>query len=221
MSLDVRVPNPDERRGRVFKKAFWPVAVIAGVALIVAGAMVLPRWLGVQEKLEADLVKVQIYNAENTRTQVIVGTPEHNVVAQLPDGGRALPDGGREFMLSEIINVNHWPRYKDKYALIQNAQVQRILGENVIAIGTSPQNQIFVRIRPEAKLSKPEEKGADIDAKSRVNVAGYLRPTPPAAEAPRVFNVEKLNVENVPLPPLYMEAKFVKVVKNKPNWGME
>lgn len=220
MSLDVRLPNDRERKSRFFQKLFWPVAIVAVLAVIVVGAMTLPNILGVREKLEKDLVSVIVYDVPITKTQMIVGTGDKNLVAEFPDG-KLLPDGGREFMLAEVLNGNHWPRYENKRVFIRRARVQRVLGEDIVGIGTSPQNQILVHMPKSARPSKSDESGFQVEAKSYVSVAGVLTRIPPKPEAQELFHIQKLELEPAPLPQLYVEAKTVKVLETKPIWGNE
>lgn len=218
LSLDVRVPTDRERRRRFFDKLFWPVAIVAVLALIVVGAMTLPSILGVRQKLEKDLVSVVVYDVPVTKTQLIVGTGDKKLVAELPDG-KLMPDGGREFMLSEVLNGNHWPRYENKRVYIRRARVQRMLGVDVVGVGTSPQNQILVHMPRSARPSKSDDRGFQVEVKSYISVAGILTKIPPKPQAEELFHIKKLELEPAPLPQLYVEAKTVKVVETKPLWG--
>lgn len=182
--------------------------------------MTLPHMLGVQDELEKDVVRVTVYGLPESKTQVIVGTPKGEaVVNALPDKGMAAPDGGHEFMLAEVLNGNHWPRYENKGVFIENAKVQRVLSPTVFTVGTSPQNQIFVIMPVKARPNNNDDGLLQVEVKARVNIDGKLLKTPPAERAAPLFNIEKLSLEPAPLPPLYVEAETVKVTQIKPLWG--
>lgn len=221
MSLDVRIPTPEEKQRRVIKWILWPLTILGALAVIAVAAMVLPGWLGYKETLEKSVVTVKVFKPDPSRPEVILGVGRHKVVADLPIGGETMPDGSKDFVLTDVLDVDHFPRFQDRYVEIENAQVQRIVDEFVVVVGTSPQDQIFVLIPKTARPSDDKDWGPQIEAKARISVVGYLRRTPPPDQARQLFHLQNLKLENVPLPPLYMEATSVKVSATKPLWGQE
>ncbi len=221
MSLDVRIPTREEKQRRVIKWILWPLLIIGVVSLAVLAAMVLPQWLGYGETLEKSVVTVKVFKPDPAKAQVILGIGDHKLIAAMPEGGTVKPDGTKDFVLTDVEDVDHFPRFQDHKVEVMNAQVQRVVDDYVVAVGTSPQNEIFVLIPVTARPSNSEKWGPQIEAKARLSVVGYLRRTPPAEEAKKLLHLQNLNLENVPLPPLYLDATEVKVAAARPLWGDE
>lgn len=221
MSLDVRIPTPEEKQRRVIKWILWPLLVFGVVADIALAATILPHWAGYGETLEKSVVTVKVFKPDPVKTQMILGVGNHKLVAEMPEGGKTMPDGTKDFTLKDVEDVDHFPRFQDRYVLVENAQVQRLIDDYVVAVGTSPADEIFIVIPVSSRPSDNSNWGPQIEAKARLTVAGYLRRTPPAEQAKRLLHLKNLNLENVPLPPLYLDATSVKVSKAKPLWGDE
>lgn len=221
MSLDVRIPTREEKQRRVIKWILWPLLVFGVAAVAVLAAMVLPRWLGYGETLEKSVVTVKVFKPDPVKAQVILGLGNHKLVATMPEGGNARPDGSKDFVLTDVEDVDHFPRFQDRKVEVMNAQVQRVVDDYVVAVGTSPQNEIFVVVPVSARPGDSKDWGPQIEAKARLSVVGYLRKTPPADQAKQLLHLKNLNLENVPLTPLYLEATEVKVSAAKPLWGDE
>ena len=221
MSLDVRIPTREEKQRRVIKWILWPLLIFGVAGVVVLAAMVLPRWLGYGETLEKSVVTVKVFKPDPVKAQVILGVGSHKLVAAMPEGGTAMPDGSKDFVLTDVEDVDHFPHFQDRYVEVENAQVQRVIDDYVVAVGTSPQNEIFVVMPASALPSDRKDWGPQVEAKARLSVVGNLRRTPPAEQAKQLFHLKNLNLENVPLPPLYLEATSVKVAQRKPMWGDE
>jgi hypothetical protein len=219
LSLDVRIYQPGEKGKQVRRWLFWPVIVLLIAGAFVFLAMVGPHMLGMDQKIENKMVWVQIANAPDTRPEVVATVGEKHVSARIPDMSVRGPGGSASVLLEKLSDADSAKLYANKYAAIQNAQIQRVIGDDVIAVGSSPADEIFVHIPQEAKPSDKKDWGPQLDAKARVNVAGYLRQMPSPEQAKVLLRLKDLSTESKPLGPLYMEAKTVRVVANKPALG--
>lgn len=221
MSLDVRTWKPGEKSKQLRRWLFWPLLIILIGVLTVVCIMVAPRWFGYDRQLEQQMVMVKVFDAPDTRSQVMVGVGNKTVQAPLPDMSKRGPDGSATVPLGSIVDPEKGPLFANKYVVIGNAQIQRVMGEDVIAVGGSPADEIFVHIPDSAMPSKDFDWGPQVTAKARVNVAGTLLPTPSLAQAKELFRIKDPSVENRPFPPVYLEASTIKVVETKPMFGDE
>lgn len=183
--------------------------------------MVVPRWLGYDEKLDDKFVTVKIMDAPDTRSQVIAGIGDKKVEAKVPDMALHNEDGSTTIMLDKLTDPENAKAFANKFAVVEKAQIQRVLGDDVVTIGSSPDDEIFVHIPADARPSNNEDWGPQVEAKARLNVSGYLKPMPPLERAKELLRLKDVRLENKPLPPLYLEAKSIRVVENKPMPGDE
>jgi hypothetical protein len=219
--LEVRTYKPGEKGKEVRRWLFWPLSVALIGVLVALTAFVAPRWLGYDREIENKLVTVTVNDAPDTRTQVIASLGDRETSAKLPDLSIRGPNGSAKMLLERIVDPKEGKLFANKFVNVQNAQIQRVLGDDVITVGSSPGDEIFVHVPLEARPSRSEGWGPQLDAKARVNVAGYLKLMPPPDRARALLRLSELKVESKPLAPVYLEATKVRVVANKPMFGSE
>ena len=215
MSLDVRTYEPGEKGKEFRRNLFWPSLILLVGVLAFLCIKVGPRWFGYDRKIQNALVMVRIYDAPDTRTQVIAGVKDKKVSATVPDLTVRHPDGSADVPLNKVVDLQDGKMFANKRAVIQNAEIQRVLGDDVIAVGDNPDNQIFVHMAADVRPANSSQ----LDPKARVNIAGNLMPMPPIDRAKELLRIKDLGLENRPLPPIYLEATSVRLVEAKPMYG--
>ena len=218
MSLDVRMRTPGERRAKLAKIVLYGLLVIGVFGIATLCVLVMPAWLGYGRDLENNVVVVKIKDAPETRSQAIVGVGNKQVTIPLPSNLKRDPDGTLEAPLEDVISAKNGPAYAGHFAIIENAQVQRLLGNDVVGVGATPATEILVRVPDSAKPTDSTEWGPHLDAKARFTFSGYLRKTPPEPKAAELLRIKDPALENKPLPPVYMEAQTVRMTETKPRW---
>lgn len=218
MSVNARVWKPGEKSKQVRRFLFWPLLIVLLGVLCVLTIMVAPRWLGYDRTLANRMPVVIVYNAPDTRSQAIVKAGGKTIAAKITDLTTRNPDGSANVPIEVVADPKKGTMFIDKKALIQNVQILRVLPPNVIAVGSAPENELFVLIPPQAEPSPNKDWGPQLDAKARVNVTGVFRQMPSGTRLKELLHIDP-TAEASSLPPVYMIANSVHVVETKPMFG--
>ena len=215
MSLDVRSYEPGERGKEIRRAIFWPIIILFVGVLTFLVIKIGPRWFDYDKHLENQAVMVRVYDAPEVKSQVIAGVGDKKVAAPVPDLKIKHPDGSTDISLDKIVDRSDGKLYANHRVTVQNAQILRVLGDDVIGVGDPSGHEILVHIPSDAKPANDSQ----LDPKARVNVTGMLMPMPPLDRAKALLRLGNISTEAKPLPPVYVEASNIRLVESKPMYG--